>query len=177
MIPAEGRESWGSHFGTNYVRLRRDADPKALEPKLSALMKDRLPEEKISLILQPLSKIRLYAEDGTPVGMKYIYIFSVIAFFILAIACINFINLSTARSEKRAKEVGLRKVAGADRDADTDVLINETAARFMETGDPVGRTFAPGPRSRWTIIGVVRDFHSAWNRTDDPVKRDGGTIF
>jgi predicted permease len=115
MLAPERRESWGSHSSTNYVRLQRDAEPKALEVKLSVLMKERLPEEKISLILQPLAKIHLYNEDGSPAGIKYVFFFSAIAFFILAIACINFINLSTARSEKRAKEVGLRKVVGADR--------------------------------------------------------------
>jgi putative ABC transport system permease protein len=115
MTDPDDRDSWGSHFCSTYVRLRTGAEPKALEAKLSALIKARLPEEKISLILQPLTKIHLYNEDGTAAGMRYVYFFSVIAVFILAIACINFINLSTARSEKRAKEVGLRKAVGADR--------------------------------------------------------------
>jgi len=115
MLAPDRRESWSSHFSTTYIRLRSEAEPKALEGKLSAMIKGRLPEENISLILQSLSKIHLYSEDGSPAGMKYVYFFSAIAFFILAIACINFINLSTARSEKRAKEVGLRKVVGANR--------------------------------------------------------------
>jgi putative ABC transport system permease protein len=115
VIGGERAESWSSHYCSTFVRLIAGAEPKALESKLTGLMKDRLPEEKISLILQPLVKIRLYAEDGTPTGMKYVFFFSAIAVFILATACINFINLSTARSEKRAKEVGLRKVVGAVR--------------------------------------------------------------
>jgi len=115
MSDPERLESWGSHYCSTYVRLQTHAKPKALETKFSGLIKDRLPEEKIDLILQPLTKIHLYAADGNPAGMKYVYFFSLIAVFILAIACINFINLSTARSEKRAKEVGLRKVVGANR--------------------------------------------------------------
>ncbi|MFC1725997.1 ABC transporter permease, partial [candidate division KSB1 bacterium] len=69
--------------------------------------------------LQPLEDIFLFSQRESeiePTGnIKYIYIYSVIAVFILLIACINFMNLSTARYEKRAKEVGIRKVVGADR--------------------------------------------------------------
>jgi len=114
-VDPAGRDSWRSHYCFTFVRLREGADPRRLEARLSTLMKERLPEEKIELILQPLTKIRLYAPDGSPAGMKYVRFFSLIAFFILAIACINFINLSTARSEKRAREVGLRKAVGARR--------------------------------------------------------------
>jgi putative ABC transport system permease protein len=67
--------------------------------------------------LYPVSQLRLYSkfEEGKPVGgrIETVRLFSIIAVFILLIACINFMNLSTARSEKRAKEVGIRKVAGA----------------------------------------------------------------
>jgi len=115
MFDPERLESWGNHYCSTYVRLQPQANPKTLEAKLSDLIKDRLPEEEIDLTLQPLTKIHLYTADGNPAGMKYVYFFSLIAVFILAIACINFINLSTARSEKRAKEVGLRKVVGAHR--------------------------------------------------------------
>ena len=72
---------------------------------------------KSEVFLYPVNQLRLYSkfENGKAVGgrIETVRIFSLIAIFILIIACINFMNLSTARSEKRAKEVGIRKVAGA----------------------------------------------------------------
>ena len=72
---------------------------------------------KSTVFLYPVNQLRLYSkfENGKPVGgrIDIVRIFSLVALFILIIACINFMNLSTARSEKRAKEVGIRKVAGA----------------------------------------------------------------
>ena len=65
--------------------------------------------------MQPMKKINFYTYTGESSYIVYLYIFSVIAFFILLIACINFMNLSTARSDNRAKEVGMRKVAGANK--------------------------------------------------------------
>ncbi len=74
---------------------------------------------KEGLFLQPLAKLRLYDkfENGEAAGglIEYVQMFSWIAGFILLIACINFMNLATARSEKRAKEVGIRKVVGSSR--------------------------------------------------------------
>ncbi len=75
--------------------------------------------EAYTFSLQPLTSIHLHSHLGSEIepngDIRYVYIFSVIAFFILLIACINFMNLSTARSANRAKEVGVRKVLGADR--------------------------------------------------------------
>ncbi len=72
-----------------------------------------------TVFLYPVNQLRLYSkfENGKPAGgrIEIVRIFSLVALFILIIACINFMNLSTARSEKRAKEVGIRKVAGAMR--------------------------------------------------------------
>src|SRR4030095_5992122 len=72
---------------------------------------------KTELFLYPLDRLRLYSnfENGKPVGgrIERINIFLMIAIFILTVACINLMNIPTARSEKRAKEVGIRKVVGA----------------------------------------------------------------
>ncbi len=71
------------------------------------------------LSLQPLTDIHLHSNYGREIepngNLAYVYIFSAIAFIILLIACINFMNLATARSTQRAKEVGIRKVLGAHR--------------------------------------------------------------
>jgi putative ABC transport system permease protein len=115
MLQPELLEDWEGHYARTFVLLQDSAIKAEVEKKISSLIQDRLPEEKISLALQPFSDMHLYSADGSEEGMKYIRIFSVVAAFILIIACINYINLSTARSEKRAKEVGLRKVVGARR--------------------------------------------------------------
>src|SRR6202042_3380713 len=71
------------------------------------------------LALQPYASAYLYSsfDGGKPIGgrIEYVHLFSIIAIFILLIACINFMNLATARSVKRAKEIGVRKVMGAVR--------------------------------------------------------------
>jgi putative ABC transport system permease protein len=115
MLDPKLLEDWGGHYVRTFICLQKGSNPAEVAKKLSGLIQDRLPEEQISLALQPISDIHLYSPDGSEEGMKFVRGFSVIALFILIIACINYINLSTARSEKRAKEVGLRKVVGARR--------------------------------------------------------------
>ena len=121
FVPAFGvddddnSDNWGSHWLRTFVLLQKETETLTLENKLSKMIQEKLPEEKISLVLQPLNHLHLYTVEGKKAGMKYVYFFSIIAVFILTIAGINFITLSTARMEKRAKEVGLRKVVGADR--------------------------------------------------------------
>jgi ABC-type antimicrobial peptide transport system permease subunit len=72
---------------------------------------------KEELVLQPMDKWRLYNkfENGKVVGgrIEFVWLFGVIGVFVLLLACINFMNLATARSEKRAKEVGIRKTVGS----------------------------------------------------------------
>jgi putative ABC transport system permease protein len=111
----ENKDSWESHYLETWVLLHQGANPSDVETKLTAIVKERLDTEQVALKLQPLTKIHLYSIEGKGTRVKYVYFFSLIAFLILAIACINFMNLATARSSKRAKEIGLRKVAGATR--------------------------------------------------------------
>ena len=105
-----------------YVELNDNADPKKVAAGMNAYLKPLLYKEgnKTAVIgLQPLGEQYLHNifVNGQPSAgrIEYVHIFSYIALFILVIACINFMNLTTARSVKRAKEIGLRKVVGSTR--------------------------------------------------------------
>ncbi len=106
----------------NYILLREGADVKALEAKLPEFMAQYMGDEivkKSTYFLQPFERIYLYSRVDYGISyysdITYVYLFAIIGLFILLIACINFMNLSTARSARRAREVGLRKVVGAYR--------------------------------------------------------------
>jgi len=107
--------SWSWEART-YALLQENTSWRALEQKISGFVMehDNRTEQEVVLHLQPLSKIYLYSLNGTD-PIIYVYIFLTIALAILVIACINFINLATARSNTRAKEIGLRKVVGAEK--------------------------------------------------------------
>ncbi len=109
---------WDSYgFGT-YVTLQDGVAIKELDRKIKDLIRNNDPnfgDTAAYIFLQPLSKIRLFNVDGSVGFMRYVYIFSTIAVIILLIACFNYMNLSTARSDKRAKEIGLRKIVGSKR--------------------------------------------------------------
>ena len=115
-------EHWGNFTNVAYVLLTEQADPKELESKLPHFLsnyiseKDRGEGMNYTLFLEPLSEVYYSERGGFKVGsLTNVKIFSVIAIFILLIACINFMNLATARATERAKEVGIRKVVGAVR--------------------------------------------------------------
>jgi ABC-type antimicrobial peptide transport system permease subunit len=80
--------------------------------KISHIITEQVAESASQIDLHPITKIHLYALNGGGL-ISYVYIFSVLALFVLLIACINFMNLTTARSTTRAKEIGMRKVIGA----------------------------------------------------------------
>ena len=117
-----------------YLLLREDADPVALERKLPDFLKTHLGEEIVNQVtyhVQPLTDIYLHTRNVEYDGVTYgdintVYIFSSIAVFILLIACINFMNLATARSATRAREVGMRKVVGAHRTQLIRQLLSES---------------------------------------------------
>jgi len=101
-----------------YVRLQKDYDPFDLERKFPEFLR-RYGREDVVFHLQPLTGIHLHGNIRNDLeansDIRYIYVFSVIAFLIILIACFNYMNLSTARSVYRSKEVGVRKVVGAER--------------------------------------------------------------
>ena len=107
--------NWDAWNCQTYVLLNRNVPAQQTEQKISEYPKTFYSEEEAYFRLQSLKHIQLYTLDGKLGTIKYVYILSVIALFILVIACINFMNLATARSTKRAQEVGMRKVVGARR--------------------------------------------------------------
>ncbi len=114
LMPRQRLESW-EFTGYTLVLLNGHVSPDDFGEKISTFYKKFVnPETDAYPLLQLLTNIHLY-EYGRPGLIKQVYLFSVIAIFILLIACINFMNLSTARATRRAVEVGVRKVFGAYR--------------------------------------------------------------
>lgn len=113
-------EFWGNNSTTTYVKLKHAASLAVLEPKLKTL-RAKYDEEEAAMetFLYPFVREYLYGrfENGKEAGgrIEYVRLFIGIGILILLVACINFMNLSTARSEKRAREVGVRKVVGSSR--------------------------------------------------------------
>ncbi len=104
---------WQEWSGPNYVLLKPNVSPADFEAKIADIYKKNIgPSETYVPELQPLTQVHLY-EPGRPSQVRKIVMFSVIAMFILLMACINFMNLATAQSSRRAQEVGMRKVIGA----------------------------------------------------------------
>ncbi|MFC1725477.1 ABC transporter permease [candidate division KSB1 bacterium] len=122
----EQAAKWTGDFNNyTYLLLKEDIDYNELEKKFTSLIESKIGhilkavKGKLELFLQPLTDIHLHShmmgEISGNSDIRYIYIFTAIALFILIIACINFMNLSTARSGDRAQEVGIRKVLGSNR--------------------------------------------------------------
>ena len=126
-------EQWGNFGFTSYLLTKPNTDPSLLTTKFPAFLTNRVGKEMdqmkmhYSLFLEPLKEVYLYSKRGgfESGNINNVYIFAVVALFILLIACINFINLSTARAIERAKEVGIRKVVGAYRIQITRQFISE----------------------------------------------------
>ncbi len=110
-------ESWNNPMFHSYVLLHNDCDFKDISARITNVVKGKSPGSNTEIYLQPLNDVHLRSDFGFDVeghgNIVYVYLFSALAFMILVIACMNFINLSTARSAGRAKEVGIRKVVGA----------------------------------------------------------------
>jgi len=120
------KTNWGNNSWQAFVQLNDNATAAAVDAKVKNVVIAHFTDEntlkhiKPEVFLHPASKWRLYSdfENGKNTGgfIKYVRMFGILGFIVLLIACINFMNLSTARSEKRAKEVGVRKAIGAGRD-------------------------------------------------------------
>jgi putative ABC transport system permease protein len=101
---------------SSYILVKKNTVIPELERKIAGMLQKNHPMPGVNLItgIKPLTQIHLYYGNG---DIRLIYVFVSVAIFILLLACINYMNLSTARFSKRAKEVGLRKVLGAQRGA------------------------------------------------------------
>jgi putative ABC transport system permease protein len=121
----ENMQNWGSNWLVTYLELATGTDVAELEKKFPLFLKKHMKNDgwkNYELFLQPLSDVHAKSTEIThdylntqKFDRTYTYIFSVIAMIVLIIACVNFMNLSTARSMGRAREVGLRKAIGAQR--------------------------------------------------------------
>ena len=119
------KTSWGNNSWQTFVQLNDSATEKSVDAKIKNVVISHFTDEntlksiKPEVIIHPMAKWRLYGdfENGVNTGgfIKYVRMFGILGLVVLLIACINFMNLSTARSEKRAKEVGVRKAVGSDR--------------------------------------------------------------
>ncbi len=129
--PSASNEWAGNNFVPSYLRLTPGHDKAAVEAKMNEVLMKRGAEAMKALgmhktlRLEPVKDIYLYSSVGRSPRISYIYIIASIAAFILVIACINFMNLSTAKASKRATEIGIRKVMGAFRSSLIQQVLGE----------------------------------------------------
>lgn len=146
-------ENWGNNSIATYVLLKEGTDYGAFSKKIKNL-RERYDKEspEMETLLYPYSRTWLYSEfeNGKETGgrIDVIRMFGFIAFIILLIACINFMNLSTARSEKRAKEVGIRKVIGAEK----------TSLVFQFLGESILISFIAATLAVFIILATLPAF-------------------
>lgn len=165
--PSNRDEQWSNYDPSIYILTANGTNPKNLETKFPNLLEERTGDEMreskmfVTLFLEPFKDVYLKSDRGSSISgsINNVYVFSIIGIFILLIASINFINLATARSVERAKEVGIRKVIGADKNQLAFQFIGEsiiicTIAFFVAVGltalglpyfnDLAGKTISTG---------------------------------
>ncbi len=115
----ECSQDWSCDWLVVYAELQPEADLAEVNLRIKNLLNEKTGKNIDELFLYPMTRWQLYGElrDGHEVSGRsdYVYGFTALAIFIIVVACINFTNLSTARSERRAREVGIRKISGSQR--------------------------------------------------------------
>jgi putative ABC transport system permease protein len=118
----DAQTQWGNNSFQTFVTLEPNTTYAEVEPKIRLLLKKYVPEDyqnrKSEVFLHPMKDWHLYSDfkDGVAGGfIEYVRMFGIIGILVLLIACVNFMNMATARSEKRAREVGIRKAVGSRR--------------------------------------------------------------
>ena len=166
--------SWNNNAFKTYLRIAGSTAPEELEAKVEALLADRI-SWKPDITLENIEDIHLFSKANSNMELepnsdvRYLYFFSVIALFIMLIACFNYMNLATANSARRALEIGIRKVVGAQkgqlaRQFFSEALLLSMMALFL--GILLARLFLPTFRSligselntpwtSWTILSGV----------------------
>jgi putative ABC transport system permease protein len=126
--------NWGQYNYETYVLLKPQADPNAAAQKLSMIHRHHFDIEAnrhLVYLFNPLTKIHLYATDGSEQGMMIVRVFFIVAVIVLLIACINYVNLITARAMKRSKEISLRKIVGAGKAELFMQFLSESLLTFL----------------------------------------------
>lgn len=139
----EPHNAWNETYLYTYIMLRPGADIKTLQPRLAGFYDRYLKNSsgklnKYELALQPITSIHLHSnydyELGRNSNIRYIYLFAAVALLVLSIAVINYINLATARSSVRVKEIGVRKVIGAERRQLVGLFLMESVVFTLISG-------------------------------------------
>ncbi len=122
---------WSNFSFATYLQLKENTNLDLLAKKLQSIHERNKPDDKpVPYVAQPLVDVHLYKMDGTDGGIDTVRTFGIVAIMILVIACINYVNLSTARSMLRAKEVSMRKIIGASKMQLIGQFVLETSVLF-----------------------------------------------
>lgn len=145
--PESRLNGWGSHNFNTYLLLKEGVDPRQFENNFETVLQKYTAKWLVSFMgasldeirksgsylrysLIPLTEIHLHSDRTAEINVngniQYVYIFAVVALFLLTIACVNFMNLATARSSNRAKEVGVRKALGSERSSLVNQFLTES---------------------------------------------------
>ncbi|MES1220509.1 MAG: ABC transporter permease [Bacteroidota bacterium] len=127
-------ENWDQYNYDTYVLLKPNSNPVAAGVKLGEIHRhnyDIPPNKNLTYLFVALTKLHLYTIDGKEQGMMVVRVFFIVAIIVLLIACINYVNLITARAMKRSKEISLRKIVGAGKSSLFTQFLSESLLTFL----------------------------------------------